>query len=109
MIGSITDWGILAVVVIVLFGGAKKIPELARSMGRAMGEFRKGQAELEKEVAELRTSIDPTSPIKGTPQQPVKEVVPQTHQPINEDREYSRRRISQLEEELKELKEKAGA
>lgn len=108
MIGSITDWGILAVVVIVLFGGAKKIPELARSMGRAMGEFRKGQAELEKEVAELRTSTDLTGAVKTTTQ-PVKDAAPKTHQPINEDREYTRRRISQLEDELKELKEKAGA
>jgi sec-independent protein translocase protein TatA len=109
LIGSITDWGILAVVVIVLFGGAKKIPELARSMGKAMGEFKKGQAEIEKEVADLRASIDSPTPAKGITQQSVKDAVPQAHQPVNEDREYARRRITQLEEELKELKEKTGA
>ncbi len=109
MIGNITDWAILAVVVIVLFGGAKKIPELARSMGKAMGEFRKGQAEIEKEVAEIRASTDITNPAKNASQQSVKDAVPQAHKPVNEDTEYDRRRISQLEEELKELKEKAGA
>ncbi|MCL5434350.1 MAG: twin-arginine translocase TatA/TatE family subunit [Candidatus Marsarchaeota archaeon] len=51
MIGNITDWVVLALVAIILFGGSKKIPELARSLGRAMGEFKKGQKEIEKEIA----------------------------------------------------------
>ncbi|MDG6911381.1 MAG: twin-arginine translocase TatA/TatE family subunit [Nitrososphaerota archaeon] len=109
MIGNITDWAILAVVVVVLFGGAKKIPELARSMGKAMGEFRKGQAEIEKEVAEIRASTDISAPARGISQQSVKDATPQAHKAVNEDNEYDRRRIAQLEEELKELKEKAGA
>jgi sec-independent protein translocase protein TatA len=36
--------GIVALVAIVIFGGAK-IPELARSLGRAKGEFQKGLSE----------------------------------------------------------------
>jgi len=44
MIGSITDWAILLVVALLLFGGSKKIPELARGLGRAMGEFRRGSS-----------------------------------------------------------------
>ncbi|MEM3685002.1 MAG: twin-arginine translocase TatA/TatE family subunit [Conexivisphaerales archaeon] len=55
MIGSVTDWVILIVVILVLFGGARKIPELARAMGRAMGEFRKGQAEVEREIQKMAT------------------------------------------------------
>lgn len=45
-------WQILIVVLIiaVLFG-AKKIPELARSLGKAKGEFKKGLVEGEKEEA----------------------------------------------------------
>ena len=42
------DYGIVAVVAIVVFGavfGAKKIPEMARSIGRAQGEFKKGLKE----------------------------------------------------------------
>ena len=41
---------LLIFVVIVLLFGASKLPELARSMGRSMGEFKKGQYEVEKEL-----------------------------------------------------------
>ena len=37
------------VVAFVLLGGAKKIPDLARSLGRAKNEFKKGLAEGEAE------------------------------------------------------------
>ncbi len=42
---------ICIVLAFVLFGGAKKIPELARSLGKAKNEFKKGLAEGEKELA----------------------------------------------------------
>ena len=43
----IGPWQLLIVVllVIILFGGSKKIPELARSLGKAKGEFQKGLKE----------------------------------------------------------------
>ena len=48
-------WGpwqilIVALLVVVLFG-SKKLPELARSIGKAKGEFKKGLLEGEKEEA----------------------------------------------------------
>ncbi len=42
---------IVVAIIIVLFG-AKKIPDLARSLGKAKGEFKKGLAEGAKEEAE---------------------------------------------------------
>jgi len=33
--------------------GPKKIPELARGLGRALGEFRRGRVEVEKEIESL--------------------------------------------------------
>ena len=42
---------VIVVIVVVLFGG-KKIPELARSLGKAKGEFKKGIAEGNKEADE---------------------------------------------------------
>lgn len=39
---------LLIVVLIVVLFGAKKIPDLARSLGKAKGEFKKGLAEGEK-------------------------------------------------------------
>ncbi len=53
MLGSPTDWLILILVVLLVLGGSKKIPEIARSMGRAMGEFKRGQMEIEKELKNL--------------------------------------------------------
>ena len=46
-------WGpwqilVVAILILVLFGGAKKIPELARSLGKAKGEFKKGTEEGER-------------------------------------------------------------
>jgi Sec-independent protein translocase TatA len=52
MLSSPTDWIIFIVVVLVILGGSKKIPELAKALGRAMGEFRKGRLEVEKEINE---------------------------------------------------------
>ncbi len=37
---------IILVIVLVIFGG-KKLPELARSLGKAKNEFKKGQEEEE--------------------------------------------------------------
>ncbi|MBR2066051.1 MAG: twin-arginine translocase TatA/TatE family subunit [Kiritimatiellae bacterium] len=43
-------WQILIIVAIIaILFGAKKIPELARSIGKAKGEFKKGLVEGEKE------------------------------------------------------------
>ena len=39
---------VIAIVIAILFG-AKKIPELARSLGKAKGEFKKGLAEGERD------------------------------------------------------------
>lgn len=50
MVFSIEEILIIAVVALILFGGSKKIPDLARSMGRATGEFKRGQMELQKEI-----------------------------------------------------------
>lgn len=48
---------LLILAVIVLLFGATKLPELARSMGRSMGEFKRGQIEVEKEITSDRNSI----------------------------------------------------
>ena len=47
-----TELILIAVVVILLFG-AKKLPQLGKSVGRTMGEYRKGKAESELELKEM--------------------------------------------------------
>lgn len=50
MFDSIDDWLIIAVVAGILFYGSSKIPQLARSLGRSVGEFKKGRAEIDREI-----------------------------------------------------------
>lgn len=50
MFDSLDDWLIIAVVVAILFYGSSKIPQLAHALGRSLGEFKKGKAEVEREI-----------------------------------------------------------
>ncbi len=42
---------VIVVAILLLFSG-KKVPELMHSLGRAIGDFKKGRIEAEKEVEE---------------------------------------------------------
>jgi sec-independent protein translocase protein TatA len=46
---------IIALVIILLLFGAKRIPELARSLGKGTREFRKGFSEDPEESKEIRS------------------------------------------------------
>ena len=48
----------LVVIVIVLLFGASAIPKLARSIGKAQGEFQKARGEFDKEVEAGRKDAD---------------------------------------------------
>lgn len=48
---------LIAVVVLLLFG-AKRIPELARSLGRAQHEYRKAKNALKEEAESLQKSVE---------------------------------------------------
>lgn len=58
---------ICLLIILVLFGG-KKLPDLARSLGRSLGEFKKGKEEGEKlandKVRELVDDIKKEEPEK---------------------------------------------
>jgi sec-independent protein translocase protein TatA len=45
----------------VLIFGAKKIPELAKTFGKAKGEFEKGKIEADKELKDFKGEIDSIS------------------------------------------------
>jgi len=61
MFDSIDDWLIIAVVAGVLFYGSSKIPQFARSLGRSVGEFKRGRLEVERELkAEQVAGSGPT-------------------------------------------------
>ena len=62
---SLGPWEIVLVVlvIIILFGG-KKIPELARGLGKALKEFRKTTKDLKDEVnsaaEDVKNAVDET-------------------------------------------------
>lgn len=49
-----SEWIWIAVIIAVLLFGAKKIPELAKTFGKAKGEYEKGRIEGDKEVEEFK-------------------------------------------------------
>ncbi|WP_178917424.1 twin-arginine translocase TatA/TatE family subunit [Natronomonas gomsonensis] len=51
---------LIAGILILLFG-ASKLPELARSMGSATGEFKKGRQEVEEELEEIQDDDEEVS------------------------------------------------
>jgi len=44
-----TEWILIALIVIVLFGG-KKIPELARGLGKGIREFKTAKNQIKDEI-----------------------------------------------------------
>ena len=56
---GITEIILILVVVILLFGG-KRIPEIARALGRASYEYKKAKNVIKKEAEDLKTAIEET-------------------------------------------------
>ena len=48
---------ILIFIAVILLFGASKLPELARSMGKSVGEFKKAQHESEMEIRNFDAPI----------------------------------------------------
>ncbi|MBN8711567.1 MAG: twin-arginine translocase TatA/TatE family subunit [Verrucomicrobia bacterium] len=69
------EWFFL-IALVLLFFGAKKLPELARGLGQSLGEFRKAKEEFDKELHNSANAVTSapakveTKPAEGTePQQ----------------------------------------
>ncbi|MEM2759509.1 MAG: twin-arginine translocase TatA/TatE family subunit [Nitrososphaerales archaeon] len=48
------EWIFILVAIAVIFFGAKKIPELARSMGKATAEYERARIDAERELREYK-------------------------------------------------------
>lgn len=55
---------IMIFVVILLLFGAKKLPELARGIGKSMGEFKKAKEDFEFEITRAETTGRSPGPSK---------------------------------------------
>jgi len=54
------EWIFVIIVLVVLLFGASKIPEMARSIGKATGEFQRGKMEIQKEIDKAQKELDKT-------------------------------------------------
>jgi sec-independent protein translocase protein TatA len=59
---------IMIFVVILLLFGAKKLPELARGIGKSMGEFKKARDDFEREITRAETDVQVKSAPGKEPQ-----------------------------------------
>jgi sec-independent protein translocase protein TatA len=48
---------IIIIIIVVLFFGVKKIPELARSFGKATTEYEKARVQAERELDQIRGNV----------------------------------------------------
>jgi sec-independent protein translocase protein TatA len=62
LLGLPGGWEMIVIILLILlFFGAKRIPELARGLGRGMYEFRKAADDIKKEIDSGVKSTDPNS------------------------------------------------
>jgi len=87
------DLAVLVIVALILFFGASKLPELFRSMGRALGEFKKGRMEAELELQQMQQAS----------QQGQQTPNPQASTQLSREAELEQK-IRELQAELERLK-----
>ena len=51
-------------IIVLLLFGAKKLPELARGVGKSMGEFKKAREEFEREISRSEDEVSREEPKK---------------------------------------------
>ena len=99
------EWFILLVIFIVFLFGSKKLPEIIRALGKAIGEFEKARMEFRREIeiaSQPKNVLNPlltptttsasTIPPENVPLQPQQ---PQTKQ-TSKDREFLMRLAQDL-------------
>jgi sec-independent protein translocase protein TatA len=54
------EWVLIIIIIVVVFFGVKKIPEIARSFGRAKTEYEKSKIEARRELDKVKRDLDGT-------------------------------------------------
>lgn len=54
---GLTEIALILIVVLVLFGG-KRIPELAKALGKAQYEYKKAKEMLQNEAMDLKNTVE---------------------------------------------------
>ncbi len=80
---------ILILLVIIVFFGADKIPELARGLGQGMSEFRKASDNIKKEIDQSKKNFS-APPEKQKADTAVKEEVVENEKQPNDETEIKK-------------------
>ncbi len=64
---SIWHWIIVLAVILLLFGGRGKIPNLMRDMGQGINAFKKGLKEEDKDKVKADSAAEPKKTIETEP------------------------------------------
>jgi len=64
---------LLILFIVLLLFGAKKLPELSRSLGRSLGEFKKGKDDLERELRDMESDLRSGAQAPAKPDEHIKE------------------------------------
>jgi sec-independent protein translocase protein TatA len=56
------EWVFIIVIAVVLFFGVKKIPEIARSLGKATSEYQKARIQAKQELEQIKNKGGMTEP-----------------------------------------------
>ena len=67
------EWIVVGIIAVAVLFGAKKIPDIARNVGRAQGEFKKGMREGNVEGAPQAPPPAPTPPAAAGPSKPAEQ------------------------------------
>lgn len=76
------EMAVLFVLLLLLFG-AKKLPELARGLGRSLGEFKKARQEFEEEIQRGGEDLSRSTPPVTRAPAPTP-VAQEAHSPVQE-------------------------
>jgi sec-independent protein translocase protein TatA len=67
------EWIVVGIIAVAVLFGAKKIPDIARNVGRAQGEFKKGMHEGAVDDTTQATPPGPTPPAAVEPPKPAEQ------------------------------------
>lgn len=58
---------LLIILVVLMLFGPKKIPEIARTLGKGMAQLRRAQAEFQRNINDVSSDIERTAGIESNP------------------------------------------
>lgn len=80
------EWVLIFVIVFLLFG-ANKLPELARGIGKSLGEFRKAKEEFNKELSQAVEESEKKKESAPAPEKTVAQAEPEAVAAAEEKKE----------------------